>query len=85
MLSTPRPKRPIALQRVELAQQIAGQLGIGDQHRVGVARDREDIVGGDALRHAEFRVERASAAFAGSSEGNGLSVTAIRGRAMTTR
>ena len=41
----------------ELAQQLARQLGVGDEHRVGVARDREDVVGRRALRHAQFRID----------------------------
>ena len=69
----------------ELAQQLAGELGIGDQHRVGVARHREDVVG-DCRSSPCARPDRArlSAAMAGSSDGNGLSVTAITGRLMAS-
>ena len=63
----------------ELAQQLAGQLGVGDEHGVGVARDRQDVVGRRRSSPCAARDRaRASAALAGSSEGNGLSVTAIR-------
>ena len=51
------PEAADRLAALELAQEIAGKLGVGDEHRVGVARDRENIVGRRALRHAEFRVE----------------------------
>ena len=41
----------------ELAQQLARQLGVGDEDRVGVARHRQDVVGRRAFRHAQLGIE----------------------------
>ncbi len=45
------------LAALELAQQIAGQLGVGDEHRVGVARDRQDVLGRSALGHPHLGID----------------------------
>ena len=57
ILSTPRPKRPIALHLVSCSQDVARELGVGHQDGVGILGDGEDVVGAGALRHAEGRVE----------------------------
>jgi hypothetical protein len=36
----------------QLTQQVARQLGVGDEDGVGVARHRQDIIGGRALGHS---------------------------------
>ena len=45
------------LAALELPQQLAGKLCIGDEDGVGVARHGENVVGGCALRHAVFGIE----------------------------
>ena len=45
------------LAALELFEEIAGELGIGDEHRVGVARHREDVVGGRRFRHPQLRID----------------------------
>ena len=41
----------------ELRENVAGEFCVGDQDRVGILRDRQDVVGIGALRHAVGRVE----------------------------
>ena len=41
----------------QLAENLAGQFRVGDEDGVGILRDRKDVVGVDALRHAVGRVE----------------------------
>ena len=65
----------------ELAQQLAGQLGVGDEDGVGVARHRQDVVGRRALRHAQLgidarerglrRIERGKRAVGDGDQGTG--------------
>jgi hypothetical protein len=73
----------MALHFLSLAQKLARQLGIGDQDRVGVASHLEvsSAAGDFAMRYSGSSF--ASSCFAGSSEGNTLSVMAICVLAMT--
>ena len=41
----------------ELAQQLAGKLRVGDEHGVGIARHRQNVLGCRALRHAQLGVD----------------------------
>jgi hypothetical protein len=45
------------LAALQLPQQLARQLGIGDQDRIRIARHRQDVLGRHALRHAHFGIE----------------------------
>ena len=40
-----------------IGQQIARQLGIGDEHCVGIAGHRQDVGGGCALRHPHVGID----------------------------
>ena len=85
ILSTPSPKRPIALQFFSCRKSSPRKLGIGDEDRIGVARDGENVVGRRGSSPCGIPgSSRANAFFAGSSDGNGLSVMAIMGRGIGT-
>ena len=45
------------LAALELAQQFAGELGVGDENRIRLARDSENIFRRRALCHPQFGIE----------------------------
>ena len=42
------------LAALEFLEKLAWQLRIGDQHRIGIARDVKNIIRGSGLGHAQF-------------------------------